>query len=92
LNFFRRALSKEYMKNKKLYIVTWDDAWSGAAWRSNVEIDHSPVKVVSVGFLNKQDKTGISLFSRSDENGMSGNITFIPKGMIVKVQTVNIKV
>lgn len=80
------------MEKKTLYIVTWNDAWGGSAWREKSAIEHSPLKVVSVGFLNKQDKTGISLFSRTDENEIVGNISFIPKGMIVKVQTVNIKV
>jgi len=80
------------MTKKTLYIVTWHDAWGGSAWRNKSEIDHSPLRVVTVGFLNKRDKIGISLFSRTDENDVVGNISFIPNDMIVKVQTVKIKV
>lgn len=80
------------MKNTKtsLIIVDWDDAWATSGWArlDAAAQDHRPLPVKSVGFLIKQDKTGVSIAGGFDVNGNPAGQHFIPKGMITKITKV----
>lgn len=74
----------------ELVKVTWEDAHGSAA---NVvyeleEIPHQPVEVVSYGLLLKQDPIGVSIASEQCDTSCYRGYSFIPAGMLVKVERV----
>ena len=80
------------MSKRKLVIVEWGDAWSGAAWENEKDIDSTPVPVTSVGWLIKRDNKGVYLAATIEGDKLEGpnigNRKFVPKGMIKSVREV----
>ena len=75
------ALPKGY---PSLYLVVWEDAkvvTEGAAWHTVTDITYEPYLVHQVGFLIKDVPEGIML-SEAYADGLMGNPTQIPRGMI----------
>lgn len=64
----------------------WEDAWAGISWRPRADIIHEPMKVTTVGYVVKHDKTGLTLSATKDENGNYGGTCFRPAKMIVKIK------
>ena len=74
----------------QLVKVTWHDAHGSAA---NVtytidEIPHAPIEVVSYGILLKEDAVGISIASEKCDSDCWRGYSFIPAGMLIKVEPV----
>lgn len=75
------VLPKDY---PSLYLVVWEDAkvvTEGAAWHSITDLTYEPYLVHQVGFLIKDVPAGIML-SEAYADGLMGNPTQIPRGMI----------
>lgn len=81
----KRSKSVKFKKPGTLVRVNWGDAWGASGWAKDPESEHKPLGVVSVGFVIKHDKAGISLAEGMDEQGTWLGVGFIPAGMIVKV-------
>lgn len=69
--------------------VEWHDAWvdgTEPVTLSDVGLAHKPKTIVTLGWLLKQDETGVSLANEhyADEQVYRGR-TFIPSGMLVAV-------
>lgn len=73
-----------------LIVVDWEDAWATSGWARAEAAgkEHMPLPVKSVGFLIKQDKTGVSLAGGYDANGNPAGQHFIPAAMIRKIKKV----
>jgi hypothetical protein len=80
------------VKNKKPSIVEieWGDAWGLNGWQSLQRLDeeHKPLPVVSVGFLFKKNRQGVTLVAGIAEDGTPLAAQFIPNGMIKKIKKV----
>ncbi len=77
----------------ELVKVVWEDAHGSAA---NVvyeldEIPHVPVEVVSYGILLKADEVGVSIASEKCDNSCYRGYSFIPSGMLVRVELIKKK-
>jgi hypothetical protein len=72
---------------KELVWVEWGDAWGNAGWANPDDDLHNPKLVVTVGFLYKNDKKGVTLFQGYDkESNQPLARTFIPAGMVSKIK------
>ena len=79
----------------KRVLVTWNDAHGDPmqqVWTAADLTEHKPVVVQTIGYLYKQDEIGVTLFQEliEDETVSFRGKTFIPTGMIVKIETLNI--
>lgn len=78
------------MPKLPIAIVVWDDA-HGSATKDVTEkqLPHEPVKMTTMGWLLREDATGVSLanelFVEEGVNWYRGH-TFIPKAMVRSVQ------
>lgn len=73
-------------KDLPLVIVEWNDAWTDGAepvLASEAHIEHRPKVIVTLGWLLKDDDTGVQIASEhyKDDSTYRGR-TFIPRGMI----------
>lgn len=67
-------------------VVIWNDAWEEMNDATPESIKHEPKVQVTVGFLIKKDKRGVTLATEYADDGTGLRTTnFIPKGMIVSV-------
>lgn len=77
----------------ELVKVIWEDAHGSAA---NVvyeleEIPHEPVEVISYGLLLKHDSVGVSIASEQCDKTCYRGYSFIPAGMLVRVELIKKK-
>lgn len=75
---------------KELVRVTWLDAHGSAA---NVvydidEIPHAPIECTSYGILLKDDEVGVSIASEQVDVDTYRGYSFVPRGMLVKIEPV----
>ena len=71
----------------KLVKVTWNDAHASVATLYEVhEIPHQATVVQTYGLLLRQDDSGVSLANELCSGETYRGVTFIPAGMIVKVE------
>jgi hypothetical protein len=75
------------MTDKPLVIVTWNDAHGDATTaRSADDIQHKPMVMLTVGWLLRDDGTGVSLAAEHcTEDKTWRGITFVPRGMVISV-------
>lgn len=68
----------------------WNDAWSPQANISMKpeDIPHKPVKATTVGWLLREDSSGITIASEECDDGEYRGLTFIPAGMLVRTERV----
>lgn len=66
-----------------IVVIHWDDAVDHGDGE-NVPL-HAPAKQVCIGWLLKQDETGVSIAFEYGENNSWRNETFIPAGMITQI-------
>lgn len=77
------------MSDKKLVAVTWQDAHGSAVSAyAEHEIPHAAIVVTTYGLVLREDDAGISVANEVCEDGTYRGVTFIPRGMIVKVAPV----
>jgi hypothetical protein len=74
----------------ELVRVVWEDAHGSAA---NVvyeieEIPHQAIQVISYGILLKSDELGVSIASEKCDDSCYRGYSFIPKGMLVRIEPV----
>lgn len=74
----------------ELVKVVWQDTHGSAA---NVvydidEIPHCPIEVISYGLLLKDNEVGVSIASEKVDQDTYRGYSFMPRGMIVKVEPV----
>jgi len=72
------------MKKHHVAYVEWDDAKGSVEWTEVSDWEHKPVVCKSVGFLVKEDGTGISIAGCLSTAGHIGQTHFIPKAMITR--------
>ncbi len=73
---------------KPLVVVEWDDACCHEEGGS--EPTHKPVRMVTAGWLLKEDANGVSLasgYEKEDPESWDSEY-FIPAGMVVSMKTV----
>lgn len=84
------APAKKLKKLPPLVEIHWGDAWSNAGWRDEKDIDHTPVRCVTVGYLIKTTRAGyttVGTIAPDDEMTHSVlNVSFRPKGMVTKIK------
>jgi len=70
-----------------LVIVHWLDAWTNelGVTVEDVGATHKPMPVQTIGWLLKEDETGISLANEYFDDGSYRGRTFIPRSLVVKV-------
>ena len=85
------------MTNKKpsLVLVEWDDAYSNSMWHSDSEVDAEfhdyGWECVTVGYLIRETKTGITLAARASFTNKSwGLLQRIPRGMVKKITRIKV--
>lgn len=72
---------------EKLIEVTWGDAWGTNRWYDETSMpDAKPVMCVSVGFLIKESKAGLTMAATKADNGDYTGVSFRPRGMIKKIR------
>ena len=72
-----------------LVAVTWLDAHGTAtAAYSLHEIPHAAISITTYGLLLRQDDAGISVASEFCADGTYRGVTFVPTGMVVRVEHV----
>ena len=74
--------------------VEWEDAYApGPPWVVGDELPDNPTthKVVQLGFLVKQSKSGVWMAGGYTKDGALNNPFFIPAGMVKKLQEVKLK-
>jgi len=67
-----------------VYLVIWEDAkvvTEGGAWHTIHDVPYEPYLIYQVGYLVKDVPEGIML-SEAWSDGLMGNPTQIPRGMI----------
>jgi len=74
-------------KNKNtLAVIYWNDAWgSTSGWIEKTKIDHSPIPVITTGFLVNESKLGVTTAASMDEVGKFSGISFTPSNCITKI-------
>ena len=72
---------------KPIALVVWDDAHGNDAMFNDTDVDHKPYRFTSVGFLIRNDDIGISLAREFTEDGVCRDHQFIPRVLIVSMQT-----
>lgn len=78
------ALAEVPAGSPGIYLVIWEDAkvvTEGAAWHTITDLTYEPYLVHQVGFLIKDVPAGI-MISEAYADGLMGNPTQIPRGMI----------
>lgn len=74
------------MRDCPIVEVTWDDAFTNAAWVDGDEVDaQRPVQCLTVGRLFKQTKRFVTVIGSVSENGSCGETTTIPAGWVTKI-------
>ncbi len=65
-----------------LVYVEWEDAHANGSWQEKV--DHNPAPCWSIGYLYKEDRTGITLIGSGSGGAEEavGNTQYIPKRYI----------
>jgi hypothetical protein len=69
-------------------IVVWDDAHGDSEqWYDGTEVSHEPVVVKTLGYLMKEDSTGVTIWQEMiGKDGTSyRNRGFIPQKMIKEI-------
>lgn len=79
---------KDIRKHPKVY-VEWFDAFSDMGWKSPSEID-SHLVCITIGFLVKEDKDGITISCTINNNGEFTDPLTIPRGMIRRRKSIKI--
>lgn len=76
--------------SEPLVKLTWLDAHgvSGTTALSLHEIPHGAIEITSYGLLLRQDDSGISIASEVCADGTYRGYTFVPAGMLLKVEPV----
>ena len=73
----------------RLVVVTWGDAHAlSDSWGKFESKDHKPRRVVSVGFVLREDNVGISICQSYDTEKHDDHALFIPAGMVQKVEDI----
>lgn len=78
------ALAEVPAGSPGIYLVIWEDAkvvTEGGAWHTIHDVPYEPYLVYQVGYLIKDVPEGIML-SEAWSDGLMGNPTQIPRGMI----------
>ncbi len=76
--------------SKPLVIVKWNDAHAGGHEQYDIaSVPHAPMVIQTIGWLLREDEAGISVASELLDSGNYRSYTFVPKGMVVSVTTVN---
>lgn len=77
------------MNEKKLVAVTWNDAHGSATSAyAEHEIPHAPIVIVTYGLLLRDDEAGVTIANEVCDDSTYRGVTFVPRGMIVKVTPV----
>lgn len=76
-------------------MVTWNDAHGDPmqqVWTSEELQSHKPIVVETIGWLYQEDDIGVTLFQEviHDDTLSFRGKTFIPRGMIVSIETLTI--
>ena len=69
--------------------VIWHDAHSSSDQYSELEIDHIPATVETYGFIVRSNEIGVSIAAEWMGDGFR-NITFIPRGMVVREEVLKL--
>lgn len=81
------------MVKGQLEVIEWYDAITESGWQSEGDKEHEPSISMSVGWVLKENKAGVSLAPnitpiagtfKMDTTDQFGDVTTIPKGMIKK--------
>ena len=78
------------MKDPQFCEVTWIDAWADGVddtTSEDVHLKHTPLTMVTRGWVLKNDEVGVSMFhERCVDPASYRGRTFIPAGMIKSVE------
>jgi len=74
-------------KTKRIVKVTWGDAHAiSDGWGKFEGKDHHPRKVVTVGFVLRDDKVGLSVAQSVDTENHDDHCLFIPRCNVQNVE------
>jgi hypothetical protein len=84
-----RKKTRKNPEKKSLVHIEWGDAWSSGVWQNEGfgEIQHKPHIVNSIGWVVQANEKGVTIAARVAEDGVYGNVMFIPNGMIISCTT-----
>lgn len=71
----------------EIVAVEWDDAHGSVASDVDLEEEHKPVIMTTIGFLLQWDALGLSIANERSDGEYRGH-TFIPRGMVRTIRTV----
>ncbi len=74
-------------KSPRLVELVWDDHWGQQGWRGTDDIDHTPMRCRSVGYLVKETKLGFTL-AGTLADGQWNTIMFRMRKCVISVRTV----
>lgn len=72
------------MTKLPLVVVVWNDAWASETAVTQTELVHKPEKIVTIGWLLRDDEVGVQLANEHYDETYRGR-TFIPRGMVQSV-------
>jgi hypothetical protein len=69
-----------------LVTVKWNDAHTAEATQyAPSDVPHAPLVIETVGWLLREDASGVSLANERLDNSQYRGYTFVPAGMIVSI-------
>jgi len=72
--------------DKKLYVVTWKDAWSNSMTYYNEDKSWSPLEVINVGFVMEENDETIVLCSQITPEDSNRHTMVIPWEFIISME------
>ena len=66
--------------------VFWDDACGGGGWRPVANALHRAVETVTVGYMVKKTKLGVTVAATLNDQGDCNDVCFVPRGMIKSIE------
>lgn len=66
--------------------VFWGDACGQRGWRPMSDALHGPVATISIGYMLKRTKLGVTVAATLNDFGDVNDVCFVPSRMITKIE------
>lgn len=66
--------------------VYWNDACGQRGWLPVGQALHRAVETISVGYMVKKTKDGVTVVGTLNDQGDCNDVCFVPAGMVTKIE------
>ncbi len=74
------------MKDRKLYVVSWNDAWNNGSSYYREGNDYTPMKMKDVGYMMEENDETLVICSQITEDDQARHIMTIPWEYITDIE------